>query len=136
MYLLVGLSFCGIICLGLPITIELSGTSKFINAPGAIKTLFPIFTFPIIIEFAFIQTLSPIIGVPWRLPEAFPINVPCEMLKFLPIIVSGLTTMVPKWTMRKPGAIFVCAGICIPNLKLHNFNNIVQKALESIFFAT
>ena len=70
MYLSVGLSSRSIIFPGLPITIELSGTSKLTNAPGAISTLFPILTLPTIVELAFIQTLSPIVGVPSRLPAA------------------------------------------------------------------
>ena len=70
MYLLVGLSSRSIILPGLPITIELSGTSKLTNAPGAISALFPILTVPTIVELAFIQTLSPIVGVPSRLPAA------------------------------------------------------------------
>lgn len=67
-------------------TIELSGTSKLTNAPGAIKTLFPILTPPIIIALALTQTLSPIIGTPLFSPDEFPISAPCEILKFLPIM--------------------------------------------------
>ena len=57
MYLSVGLSSRAIIFPGLPITIELSGTSKLTNAPGAISTLLPILTLQTIEEFAFIHTL-------------------------------------------------------------------------------
>lgn len=49
MYFAVGLSSLWIIFPGLPITIELSGTSKFTNAPGAINTLLPIFTPPLLL---------------------------------------------------------------------------------------
>lgn len=42
MYLAVGDESLGMILPGLPMTIELSGTSKLTKAPGAIKTLSPI----------------------------------------------------------------------------------------------
>lgn len=49
---------------GLPITIELSGTLKLTKAPGVINTLLPMIMFPITIEFAKMQQLFPIFGVP------------------------------------------------------------------------
>lgn len=49
---------------GLPITIEFSGTLKLTKAPGAISTSLPMVMFPITIEFAKMQQLFPILGVP------------------------------------------------------------------------
>ena len=46
-------------------TIESLGTSKFTNAPGAIKTLSPILILPTTIEFVPNQTLLPIEGAPF-----------------------------------------------------------------------
>ena len=60
MYILVAF-LLGIIFPGFPITIELLGTLKFIYAPGATKTLFPISIFPTVIEFAPNHTLLPIL---------------------------------------------------------------------------
>lgn len=59
-YFLVGDDNLGIILPGLPKTMELSGTSKFTKAPGAIRTSLPILMPPIIIEFANTQQLLPI----------------------------------------------------------------------------
>ena len=96
---------------GLPITIELSGTSKFTKAPGAISTSFPIFTWPITIEFAPITTLFPMMGVPFLFPWALPIKHPWAMLKLSPIIVFGLMTIVPKCPIFSPFPICVPIGI-------------------------
>ena len=70
---------------GLPNTIELDGTLKLINVPGAIITLFPILTLPTILELAPIQTLSPIIGAPLFFPLfCCPIKTPEVTLIFFP----------------------------------------------------
>ena len=86
---------------------ELSGTLKLTNAPGAIITSLPILTFPITIEFAFIHTLLPIVGTPAFFPSELPIKQPWLILKLRPIVASGLTTIAPKCTILKPLSIFV-----------------------------
>ena len=53
----------GLISAGFPITIELSGTSIFTNAPGAIRTLFPILIFPTMTALGPIHTLFPIMEI-------------------------------------------------------------------------
>ena len=67
MYPSTGLFFAMIVA-GFPITRELSGISVFTNEFGAINTLFPTFIFPTITEPVPIQTLSPIVGQPFKLP--------------------------------------------------------------------
>lgn len=128
MYFAVGFDFC-ITLPGLPTTIQSSGTSKFTKAPGAIKTLFPIVTPPIITEFAFMQTLSPMTGTPEERPREFPIRHPWLMLKFLPIWAPGLITIVPKCKIRNPFPIFVLAGIWIPVLNMQQRSSTRQKNL-------
>ena len=135
MYLSVGDEARGITCPGFPITIEFFGTSKLINAPGAIRTLSPIWTFPIMMEFAFMQILFPSLGVPLCFPSEKPIRHPWLMLKLSPIIVDGWMTICPKCTIRKPLPICVEGGIWIPVLSIHCLNKENQKKRVNEFLA-
>ena len=111
MYLEVGELDCGMIFPGFPITMLLSGTSKLMKAPGAISILLPTLTPPIMMELAFMQTLSPMVGAPFFFPCAFPIKQPWLMLKFFPILAIGLITICPKCTILNPLSMEVPIGI-------------------------
>ena len=82
---------------GFPITIEWSGTSKLTYDNGAINTSLPILIFPIKIEFAPIQTLFPITGVPFLFPLfSCPITTPVAILQLSPILTLGLIIILPS----------------------------------------
>lgn len=103
--------FLWIIVAGLPIAIQPSGTSIFTKAFGAITTLLPILILPTRTALACITTLSPILGTPAFLPSEYPMVTPCDILKFLPIITLGLTTIWPKCTILNPYSIKISGGI-------------------------
>ena len=72
---------------GLPITIELSGTSKLTKAPAAISTLLPIQMFPQTIELAYRVTLLAIVGTPFLVPDSIaPITHPLYKVTFYLIL--------------------------------------------------
>jgi hypothetical protein len=97
---------------GLPITSELSGTSKFTKEFGAIRTFVPIVIFPTITAFAPIQFLSPRTGDPFNFPRFVrPIVTPWVILQFLPILVFSLITILPKCEIKNPSPIYVDVGI-------------------------
>lgn len=72
-----------IILARIPATVAPSGTSFTTTALAPTKTLFPIFTFPIILHPAEKTTLSPIVGAPF--PLAPPTVTPCINAQWVPI---------------------------------------------------
>ena len=69
---------------GFPMTTQLSGTLKFTKLPAAIVTLRPILIFPHNVAFANTTTLSPISGLPHKLPWFIsPIVHPLKRVIFL-----------------------------------------------------
>ena len=70
--------------------------SKFTKLNGAINTSFPIFMLPTITAFVPIQQLSPIIGVPFRLPRfSRPMVTPVARLIFFPKTAAELIMIRP-----------------------------------------
>lgn len=79
---------------GFPKAIEFEGMSWLMKELGAMRTFDPIVILPTITALTPIQTLSPMVGTPFRGPRfSCPIVTPLWMLQFLPILTCGFIVM-------------------------------------------
>ena len=126
-YSSVAQSLC-LIMHGLPNTTECEGTSTFTKLLGAISTSSPMVIFPTMAALMPIQTLSPIVGQPFRGPLfACPITTPLCMLQLRPILALLLMVILYAWPIYTPPHLVICCYFQPSSICPYTEQDFIQK---------